>query len=361
KISTRLLDIETGDHLWQDSHKGVMDDIFDIQETVATKVVEALQIHLTKEEKSKVLERGTENAEAYEYFMRAGDLMGLHTRESYRQCIALQDLAISLDPNFFEAMIGKSSVMLLLFGGYGRDPELGAETEKLLFKLDSMKPNLWEVHQQLSVLYFYQGRFEDADREHRIHITLDDGSGISKGHLGYFCYLRKEYAKAFEYYEASINLNAGSDYLTDSTDSVNYWNVIINAHKAGNSEGMQRWSERAIAALQKRLGLHPENVFARYWLAATYFWSIPQRKDEAMKALAPLEDLSDLDSHIQYQVATILAEVAENDRALASLRKALRSGADVHKALLPDSPFSHLFGSPDFELIMKEYKDKTNG
>ena len=39
KITSRLLDIETGDYLWQDSLKGTMDDIFDIQETVAKNVV----------------------------------------------------------------------------------------------------------------------------------------------------------------------------------------------------------------------------------------------------------------------------------------------------------------------------------
>ena len=50
KITSRLLDIETGDHLWQDSLKGTMDDIFDIQETVAKNVVEGLNVILTSEE-----------------------------------------------------------------------------------------------------------------------------------------------------------------------------------------------------------------------------------------------------------------------------------------------------------------------
>ncbi|MEP7236073.1 MAG: TIR domain-containing protein, partial [Ignavibacteriota bacterium] len=47
KISSRLLDIQSGDHLWQDSLRGTMDDIFDIQETVAIRVLEGLQVILT--------------------------------------------------------------------------------------------------------------------------------------------------------------------------------------------------------------------------------------------------------------------------------------------------------------------------
>src|SRR5579883_2776529 len=53
KISARLLDIDTGDHLWQDSLKGTMNDIFDIQEKVAEKVVEGLKLHLASDEKQK--------------------------------------------------------------------------------------------------------------------------------------------------------------------------------------------------------------------------------------------------------------------------------------------------------------------
>src|SRR5579872_4411343 len=60
KISARLLDIEAGDHLWQDSMRGTMDDIFDIQEKVAGKVVDGLKIHLGTDEKQKLAERGTE-------------------------------------------------------------------------------------------------------------------------------------------------------------------------------------------------------------------------------------------------------------------------------------------------------------
>jgi len=48
KISSRLLDIETGDHLCKDSLKGTMEDIFDIQETVCKKRSEWTAYHSDK-------------------------------------------------------------------------------------------------------------------------------------------------------------------------------------------------------------------------------------------------------------------------------------------------------------------------
>src|ERR1035437_9667091 len=89
KITSRLLDIETGDHLWQDTMKGVMDDIFDIQEQVAAKIVDGLNIILTKEEKSKLEERGTENAEAYELFLKANEYYDRQTKEGFRLAVQL--------------------------------------------------------------------------------------------------------------------------------------------------------------------------------------------------------------------------------------------------------------------------------
>jgi len=89
KINTRLLDIETGDHLWQDSMKGTMDDIFDIQETVAKRVVDGLDIILTREEEKRVKKRATENVEAYELYLRGIEYWDRHTRADYERAIGL--------------------------------------------------------------------------------------------------------------------------------------------------------------------------------------------------------------------------------------------------------------------------------
>jgi tetratricopeptide (TPR) repeat protein len=140
------------------------------------------------------------------------------------------------------------------------------------------------------------------------------------------------------------------------------WNAIVNAHKAGNGEGFDRWSDFAISAFQKQLRLHPEDSFLRYALAATYFWSNPPRLAESLKEIALLESLSDLDSEIQYRVASLLAEQRENDRAIESLRKAISNGfSDVGRIRDADSSYAPLYGQPAFEALMKEFEEKLSG
>jgi adenylate cyclase len=351
RITSRLLDIETGDFLWQDTLKGTMEDIFDIQEKVATKVVDGLKIHLSKEEKSKLDEHGTENAEAYEYYMRAEELHRLNTREGFLQAISLLDLAIKLDPLFVGVIGLKAQTMVTLFRNYQRDLTLLSEAELLLKRVEELKPLQCDVHGELAVLYLLGGRDEDAEREHQVHIAKDDGRSLTQAQLGYFYFLRKQYSKAFQHYEAFLNI--------ELTNKFALWNVIINAHYSGNSEGINRWSENAISAFQKRLRLHPEDSFWRYSLAATYFWLNPPRRTESLREINLLESLPDLDYNIQYQVATLLAEQREDDRAIESLRKAISKGfKDVGRVRTADSPFVPLFGNPAFEAVMKEAEKK---
>src|SRR5665213_1062514 len=158
KISSRLLDIETGDHLWQDSMKGTMNDIFDIQEKVAEKVVEGLKVHLASDEKKKLAERGTENAEAYELYLKADELNSLQTRDGFRQAISLFDLALTLDPLFIDAILNKTHALIVLFKHYEQDSSLLREAEQLLKRVEELKPGAWHVHDQLSNIYLAEGR-----------------------------------------------------------------------------------------------------------------------------------------------------------------------------------------------------------
>ena len=350
KISARLLDIETGDNLWQESMKGMMENIFDFQEEVAVKVVNGLNIILTKDEKSKLDEWGTENAEAYEYYMRAVELQGFNSREGFLQAISLFDLSLKLDPFFVNGMIEKASALERYFQFYERDSTLLREAELLLQKVEELAPGGWRVHDLLALVHLLEGRLGDAGREHQMHIAKNDGSSHCLSQLGYFCFATKQYSKAFEYYETSLKLN--------SNDIVHLWNVIINGRKSGNSEGLKRWSEFAISAFQKQLRLHPEDAFGRYRLAATYFWSNPHRITESLNEINILESSASLDSSIQYQVAVLLAQQGDYDHALKSLRNAFNKGyADVSTVRQPDSSFAPLHDTPEFESVMKDAEE----
>jgi TolB-like protein len=132
KITSRLLDIETGDHLWQDAMKGTMDDIFDIQEKVAREVVEGLKVHLDSDEHKQLTMRGTQNAEAYELYLRAYEYFMRYTKEHCEYAIRLIGLSLEIDPNFALAKLRRAVILVTYSLMYESRPDMVTEAERLL-------------------------------------------------------------------------------------------------------------------------------------------------------------------------------------------------------------------------------------
>jgi hypothetical protein len=57
--------------LWVEKYDGTLDDIFDMQEKLSHKIVDALRVELSREEEERVAARPIENVHAYECYQRA--------------------------------------------------------------------------------------------------------------------------------------------------------------------------------------------------------------------------------------------------------------------------------------------------
>ena len=70
RVNAQLIDASTGGHVWADRYDGDMKNIFGLQDKVTKSVVGALAVELTKEDRERVARRETENAEAYDMFLK---------------------------------------------------------------------------------------------------------------------------------------------------------------------------------------------------------------------------------------------------------------------------------------------------
>ncbi|MFI5264866.1 MAG: TIR domain-containing protein, partial [Candidatus Kapaibacterium sp.] len=206
KVTSRLLDIESGDHLWQDSMKGTMDDIFDIQEKVAEKVVEGLKVHLAADEKKKLAERGTENADAYELYLKAGEYFNHQTKEGFRLTTHILTEAIHLDPGYAQAYQFKAKTLALLYRSYDRDPALLDEAETLSKEALRLKPDLFAVYYPLSMIYIFRGKLAEAEETAQEFVRKDPQNSLSHFTLGFFYHSTVQPAKSIAPYEESVHL-----------------------------------------------------------------------------------------------------------------------------------------------------------
>jgi adenylate cyclase len=121
RITTQLIDTSTGAHIWADRFDGSFEDIFELQDKVATGVIGAIEPKLRQSEIQRAVRKPTESLDAYDLYLRALALRDKHSDESIREAIALLKQALALDPVYAPAaaLIGWSRVHQL---SHGRRP-----------------------------------------------------------------------------------------------------------------------------------------------------------------------------------------------------------------------------------------------
>ncbi len=344
KVGLELLDIETGDYLWQHSYRGEFKDIFDIQEAIANEVAIGLKLHLTKEESERVGDRRTANAEAYELFLRAGQYSRLNTKENYEYALKLYLEAIQLDPQFVDALAWAANAHMALYRAYDRN-RLRLETaETLIFRALEFDPDFDEALIMLSRLRMYQERLEEAERHALQSVELSPGNQNAHFALGFFYYNTGRPEKAISPYEKTIALMPG--YHTA------HWNLVAAFERIGNKEAAREAALRAIPLFESRLRLAPDDEHAHVYLANLYY--IAGQMQNASRALRELSDAHDGDS--LYNLGCLASRLGQFDLALDFLVKARDAGFVRLETFLQDPDLDPLRTLPAFENLIESLR-----
>lgn len=103
RITGQLIDAATGTHLWAERFEGTLDDIFELQDQVATSVVGAIAPQLERAEIERAKRKPTANLNAYDYYLRAMAKFNHGSRESIDEALPFLGEAIRLDSDFASA------------------------------------------------------------------------------------------------------------------------------------------------------------------------------------------------------------------------------------------------------------------
>jgi TolB-like protein/DNA-binding winged helix-turn-helix (wHTH) protein len=102
RVTAQLIRADTGVHLWSQTYDRDVKDIFEVQDEVATAVVEALKAKLLSS-KPLVSAHRTANSEAYDQFLIGKQE---YNRDAYAKAVSAYRQAVALDPNFGAAYAG---------------------------------------------------------------------------------------------------------------------------------------------------------------------------------------------------------------------------------------------------------------
>ena len=103
RITGQLIDTASGAHLWADRFDGNLDDIFELQDQLATSVVGAIAPQLERAEIERAKRKPTESLDAYDYYLRGMAHFHRRTRTGVEDALPLFTKATELDPGFASA------------------------------------------------------------------------------------------------------------------------------------------------------------------------------------------------------------------------------------------------------------------
>jgi adenylate cyclase len=103
RITGQLVEATTGAHLWADRFEGPLENIFDLQDQVASGVVGAIDPKVLEAEVARVKRKAPSDFSAYDHFLRASDLIYRWTNESNEEALRLLYRALELDPEYAQA------------------------------------------------------------------------------------------------------------------------------------------------------------------------------------------------------------------------------------------------------------------
>src|SRR5271170_159664 len=157
RITAQLIDTLSGRHLWADHFDGSLEDVFDLQDKVASSVAGVIEPALQAAETSRSTGRPTHDLTAYDLYLRAY-AMTLSSAARIPEALRLMKQAIERDPRYGPALAWAAVCCIrLLLAGLSKDPEAdrleGADFARRALEVAGDDPGIL-VNAAVAMAYF---------------------------------------------------------------------------------------------------------------------------------------------------------------------------------------------------------------
>jgi adenylate cyclase len=113
RISSQLINIATGTHLWAERYDRDLTDIFAVQDDITSRVVAAIEPALSRAESQRVIAKRPEHMGAWDYCQRGFWHVHKGTRNDGITAYGLFKQALALDPTLADAHLGLARALIV--------------------------------------------------------------------------------------------------------------------------------------------------------------------------------------------------------------------------------------------------------
>jgi serine/threonine protein kinase/Flp pilus assembly protein TadD len=344
RISAQLMNVATGFHLWSERYDREMEDVFAIQDEIATSIVNALKVVLSKNEEAAIKKIPTQSVRAYEYYLRGRQLFHQRRPETLDAAEDMYRRAIALDPDYAVAYAGLADCSSFRFFEHAGGDEALAQAESASRRALKLDPDLAEAHASRGLTLAYQRRFDEAAQEFERAMELDPTLYEAPWYYGRALQGEGKLERAVALYEHAAELRV-DDYQALSHAATVYAGL-------GRREDALNASQRALRAMESALSLNPGDSRALY-LGAIVLEQLGehQRADEWARRAVQTDPKHPL---MLYNVACFHAVAGRPEIALDHLERSIEMGMRNRDWLMTDPDLASIRDDPRFRALLSE-------
>ena len=343
RITTKLVSVADGSHLWTNRYDRELEDIFSIQEDIATNVATELKGFLTSDEKEIIRPQKTV-IEAYEYFLKGLELF--HQLDVWESKIMFEK-AIKIDPDYAPAHAGLSDVLAQIYEWHGGDNTVLMLAESHSIKALSLSPNMAESHSSYGFVLSLRKKHDEAEMEFSEAIRLNPNS-----YDAYYRYGRYSFAHGNIEKSAEMFLKASEVRLED------FQSLLLLAQSLkilGNSQAQDALRE-GLTRVRKQLELNPTDRRALSLGAVSLFYN--GEKEEAITWINKALELYPEDGTTIFNGACLFAKDGNKEKAISLLEIAIDKGYGHREWIEQDRDYDSLRNEPRFKTLIKKLNEK---
>jgi TolB-like protein/Tfp pilus assembly protein PilF len=211
RITTQLIDVRTGDHLWSETYDGnYTQKIFDFQSNVAKKVASSLNVIINPEEGKRLDKKSTVEIMAYDLYWRGMDMVDNFTatrEEKYLESAnVLFEKALLIDPDYASAVYGKGHALKIKEDVTSRNYDSAMVFADRVILLD---PTNMEGYGLKASIYQAKGQSDLAIEYYLKSVELNPDWNWNNLLLGLAYFGKKDYQNGLYYINESLNGGEG--------------------------------------------------------------------------------------------------------------------------------------------------------
>jgi TolB-like protein/DNA-binding winged helix-turn-helix (wHTH) protein/Flp pilus assembly protein TadD len=375
RITTQLIRAAPEQHLWAEKYEGSLSEVLTVQDEVAKAVVREIQIKVTPRERTLLAKRSTQNAEAYQLYLKGRYYWNRRTEQSLKRAIEYFHQAIDMDPGYSLAYAGLTDCYAIYATYRVESPQVAgpkakaaatraleiddtlanahasfgmikmqydwdwAGAERELRRSIELDPNYATAHQWLSNCLAATGRTEQAIASCGRAQQLDPLSMIINGDLGFFLFVARRYDEAIEQVRTALEI--------DPSFAQGHWSL-------GLPYEQKAMYQKASFEFQKVFELSGTTPRTLGCLGHAY--GLSGDRQRALQTLADLRELSKRHYVSASDFAMIYLGLGDKEHALQWLEKGLEDRPWGMVFMRVDPRFDGLRADPRFANLLLRMK-----